>query len=281
MDRPDRRHGAVAAVDEGDVEQDHEQDGVDDRDDEDAVELLVGLGAVGHGDRGGYVLTARDPEVRRAAALLRDRAAREREGRCAVDGPDLLAAARAFGLEPELVLRAGEDLSEDALRALAVAGQEPELVAVLPLPRPAADDAPLPPRSLVLVGVRDHGNVGSILRTAVAFDVPQVVLTHPDADPFARRALRASLGAAFRPGLLRRGGGELRSDAPLVAAVRAGGVPPRELPDGAVVVLGGERHGLDAADVRRCDLAVTIPAHGFESLNVAAAAAILVAAVAR
>lgn len=280
MGRADRRHRAVAAVDEGDVEQDDEQQGVDDGDDEDAVELLAGLGAIGHVRAGGYVLTARHPDVVRAASLLRDRAAREREGRCAVDGPDLLAQAQEHGLEPDTVLRAGTELSRDALRMLAVAGQEPELVAVLPLPLEVPADRPLPPRSLVLAGVRDAGNLGSIIRTAVAFGVPRVALTHPDADPFARRALRASLGAAFLPGLLQRPQ-TLTSEAPLAAAVRHGGCAPHELPDGAVVVLGGERHGVEAVHLQQCDLAVTIRAPGFESLNVAAAAAILVAAMAR
>lgn len=226
------------------------------------------------------MLTARHPDVVRVAALLRDRSARKRAGLCAVDGADLLAAAREYGLEPELVLRAGQELGPDALRALAVAGQEPELVAVLPLPAEASGDRPLPPRSLVLAGVQDPGNLGSILRTAVAFGVPRVALTHPDADPFARRALRASLGAAFHPGLIARPT-ELAADAPMAAAVRHGGCPPHELPDGAVIVMGGERHGLAAEHLGRCDLAVTIRAPGFESLNVAAAAAILVAAMSR
>lgn len=242
------------------------------------------------------MLTARHPHVVLAAGLLRDRAAREREGRCAVDGPDLLDVAQEYGLEPELVLRAlsaGETdpapaadrsadgvLSDDARRALAVAGQEPELVAVLPLPAVVPADRPLPPRSLVLAGVRDAGNLGSILRTAVAFGVPRVALTHPDADPFSRRALRASMGAAFHPGLITRPT-RLRADAPLAAAVRHGGVAPHELPDGAVVVLGGERIGLGAEHLDQCDLAVTIRAPGFESLNVAAAAAILIAAMSR
>ena len=222
------------------------------------------------------MLSAKHPDVVRAARLLRDRGAREVAGCCAVDGPELLAAARAFGLEPSWV---GDGFDRDAGRLLAVAGQPPSVVAVLPLPAAAPTGAPLPPRSVVLAGVRDAGNVGSILRTAVAFGVPRVALTHPDADPFARRALRASLGAAFAPGLIARPDA-LIADAPLAAAVPRGGVAPRELPDGAVVVLGGERDGLSDEHARACDLQVTIPAHGFESLNVAAAAAVLIAELA-
>jgi RNA methyltransferase, TrmH family len=225
-------------------------------------------------------LGAKDPRVVRAARLLRSREAREADGLLAVDGRELLDEALAAGLEPVEVLT-GFDRS--AGRMLAVAGQAPELVAVLPLPAPAPL-APLPPRALVLAGVADAGNVGSIVRTAVAFGVPRVVHT-PPADPCSRRALRASLGAALRPGLLAAAADLAEVAAvpdrpPLAAAVARGGLAPHELPAGAVVVLGAERDGLAAADVARCELAVTIPAHGFESLNVAAAAAILVAALA-
>jgi len=63
----------------------------------------------------------------------------------------------------------------------------------------------------------------------------------------------------------------------LVDFEEADAPPPasNELPAGAIVVLGNEAAGLSAAERRACDLAVTIPAPGFGSLNVAAAAAIL------
>ncbi|HEV2061429.1 MAG TPA: TrmH family RNA methyltransferase, partial [Solirubrobacteraceae bacterium] len=60
-----------------------------------------------------------------------------------------------------------------------------------------------------------------------------------------------------------------------------GGVHPSEMPPDASVVLGAEGEGLTPDEVARCDLAVTIPAPGFESLNVAAAAAILTYELAR
>jgi tRNA G18 (ribose-2'-O)-methylase SpoU len=57
--------------------------------------------------------------------------------------------------------------------------------------------------------------------------------------------------------------------------VPRGGEHPDDLPAGVAIVLGGEAAGLDAGALALCDLAVTVPAPGFESLNVAAAAAIL------
>ena len=220
--------------------------------------------------------SARDPRVVRAARLLRDETTRREEGAFVVDDGDLLAAAREEGIEVEWVLEARE-AAPDALRALAFAGQPPEVVAVCRTPGPP--DGPLPARSLVLSRVADAGNVGSIVRTAAAFGLPRVALTSGCADPWSRRALRAAKGATFRRGLVATE--QPLAGGLLAAAVPRGGVDPRELPAGASVVLGSEGAGLDAEEVARCDLAVTIPAPGFESLNVAAAAAILTYELAR
>jgi TrmH family RNA methyltransferase len=222
--------------------------------------------------------SARDPRVARAARLLRDEDARRAERAFVVDGEQLLAEARAAGVGVEWVLYAHE-MAEDALRAVAFAGQPPAVIAVCRMPPPP--DGPLPPRSLVLARVADAGNVGSIVRTAAAFGLPRVALTAGCADPWGRKALRAAKGATFSIALGEGARLEGPRDGPLAAAVPAGGMHPAELPPGASVVLGSEAGGLSAAERAACDLAVTIPAAGFESLNVAAAAAIVTYELAR
>ncbi|HEV3000349.1 MAG TPA: RNA methyltransferase [Solirubrobacteraceae bacterium] len=239
----------------------------------------------------------------RAARLLRDAGARRDEGAFAVDGAELLREAVAAGIEVEVVLAADPREAEaalggepaegpapapgaaivaaapDALRALAALGQPPRLVAICRTPPPPPPG--VPPRSLVLARVAGAGNVGSIVRTAAALGLPRVALTPGCADPWSRRALRAAMGATFARGLVatERPLGGARG--PLAAAVPRGGLDPRDLPADASVVLGSEADGLSDAERRACDLAVTIPAHGFESLNVAAAAAILAWELAR
>jgi TrmH family RNA methyltransferase len=165
----------------------------------------------------------------------------------------------------------------DALRALAAIGQPPAVVAVVPLPAPPPPGV-LPPRSLVLCGVADAGNAGGIVRTAAALGLPRVAFTDGAADPFGRKALRAARAAALRPGLVATEPAtraELAALPPLAAAVPRDGDEPADLPADACVVLGAEGTGLADALVAACELRVTIPARGFESLNVAAAAAIL------
>lgn len=228
-------------------------------------------------------VTARDPRVLRAAALLREPG----EHIC-LDGPELIAAALDEGLPLEFVLAADPDrwpgavpASPDALRALGALGQPAEVVAVAA--RPAPGD---PARAtLVLAGVTDAGNVGSILRTAAALggkwspagtkDGPTVALTSDCGDPMARRALRAAAGASLRAGLVADVTDLDQLPLPLVAAVPRGGVAPEDLPPDAVVVLGNEKHGIPPAVMERCRGTVSVRADGFESLNVAAAAAIL------
>jgi TrmH family RNA methyltransferase len=220
--------------------------------------------------------SARDPRVVRAARLLRDEEARREEGAFVVDDEELLVEAVKARIEIEWVLAADEregaaTASPDALRALASLGQAPSVVAVCRIPPPPP--GPLPPRSLVLARVSDAGNVGSIIRTAASFGLPRVALTPGCADPWSRKALRAAKGATFRRGLVAEGA--RLEGARLAAAVPRGGVPPADLPRDVAVVLGAEGDGLSDEERARCELEVTIPTPGFESLNVAAAAAIL------
>jgi TrmH family RNA methyltransferase len=236
---------------------------------------------------------ARDPRVVRAARLLRDGEFRAAEGAFVADGPDLVAEAIAAGIAIETVFDADGSWRDrvpegaehvvaapDALRALAALGQPPRVAAVCRVP--PAPAGPLPARSLVLCGVADAGNVGSLLRTAAALGLPRVELCGGCADPWSRKALRAALGASLAPGLVSARGRslpELAAEAGrpvLAAAVPRGGIAPAALPAEAVaVVLGSERDGLSEEEVAACDIRVTIPAPGFESLNVAAAGAIL------
>src|SRR6202011_5097739 len=128
---------------------------------------------------------------------------------------------------------------------------------------------PLP----VLDGIQDPGNVGTICRSAAAAGAPALVVLDGSADPFGAKAVRASAGTVLRLKVA-RGRWEDLAGLTGFAASAAGGasLETAELEHAGLLALGGETHG-----VRRQDLApVTIPmAPGVESLNVAAAAAIL------
>ena len=146
------------------------------------------------------------------------------------------------------------------------------------------------PLLLVAVDVQDPGNLGSLVRAAEAAGASGVMACGLSANPFSWKALRGSMGSALRLPVV---GGLPVADAlaclaragvRTVASIARGGTDPDALDwRGSVAVLvGGEGPGLPDAVVGACDARVTIPmAPGVESLNVAAAGAILLYAARR
>ncbi len=239
---------------------------------------------------GGKPITSRrNPRVA-AAARLRRREVRRKEGRTLLEGPHLLAeavradqpvetvfalqgdttaAALAVGAEAELLT-----VTRSVLDRLAPTDHPRGPVAVLRTPPPAPVEAR---NTVVLWGVSDPGNAGTIIRAAAAFGV--AVLAGPDTvDAWSPKALRAGAGAHFRIEL-----GEIEALADLqakttIASVVRGGMPLREMDvrEPWALLVGSEAHGLPDDVVAAADEAVTIPMPGgTESLNAAAAAAIV------
>jgi len=149
-------------------------------------------------------------------------------------------------------------------------------------------------RVVVLEDLVDHGNVGAVFRCAAAFGADAVILSPRCADPLYRRAVKVSMGAVFAVRYARMtdwygGLGQLRgagfrllaltpdqSATPIGAALPAGAAPA----DRIALLLGCEGDGLSGRWMREADEAVCIPmspaamAHGVDSLNVVAAAAV-------
>jgi RNA methyltransferase, TrmH family len=191
------------------------------------------------------------------------------------EGEDLLEAADAAGWEPLTRLVAagsgleGEQVEPHLLaqvsqlgsgtRALAVYGQRWAPAAVGPL-------------CLALWGVNDPGNVGTVLRSALAFGAGSIALGPGTADPYGPKAVRASMGALFEVPVARvRAADELPGRT--IALVAHGGAPLAP-PDGDVtIVVGAERAGLPDDVVAACDEVATIPVAA-ESLNAAMAATV-------
>ena len=134
------------------------------------------------------------------------------------------------------------------------------------LPRGARD------RGLGLWQLADPGNVGTLIRTADAFNAC-IALSPGCADPLSPKALRASAGAIFRVPLVQWD----HLPGKRVALVAHGGLRLEEvdLSPPVTIMLGAEREGLPDEIAATCELSLTIPLPGAaESLNVAAAGAI-------
>ena len=138
-------------------------------------------------------------------------------------------------------------------------------------------------RYLVMEGVQDPGNVGTVLRTADAFEADGVILLEGCADLWSPKTVRASMGAVFRRPVWSMGLAALlpllkASGLPLLgAALRENTVDAREADLGhAALLIGSEGRGLSDEALAACDGTVRIPMSGrCESLNAAVAAAVL------
>ena len=141
---------------------------------------------------------------------------------------------------------------------------------------------------LVLDGIQDPGNLGTILRTADALEIP-VYLTEGCADPYSDKTVRATMGAVFRCPVWNCDADALRalltaSELPLYgAALRADTLDARTVDySRCAIAIGSEGKGLSEAMLDRCDQTVLIPMQAHcESLNAAIAATVLLWEAAR
>lgn len=215
------------------------------------------------------MITSRGNEKLKLVRKLHDRRWRDKLGLFVVEGEDLVDAARAEGIEPVDLLVAGENVVPELLAGASSLAHPPRVIGVY-----RRDDLPrgVRTRRLALWRVHDPGNVGTLVRTADAFDA-SVALSSGCGDPMGSKALRASMGAIFRVPLA----AFEAAGPPRVALVSRGGTPLPELELGGEVtfVLGAEREGLPEEILHTCEALATIPqtAHA-DSLNVAAAGAI-------
>lgn len=132
---------------------------------------------------------------------------------------------------------------------------------------------------VVLDGVQDPGNVGAICRTAAAAGAPALAVLEGSADPFGAKAVRASAGNVFRLKVAHATWADL-DGLDGYGAAAAEGTPLAEaaLENAGMIVLGSEAHGLSRGDLK---LVTVHLSEGVESLNVAAAAALILFEVRR
>jgi TrmH family RNA methyltransferase len=224
------------------------------------------------------MITSPNNEQLKEVRKLAGRRWRDKMRTFVAEGEDLIAAATAAGWRPELLLceagsgLEGDEVAPHLLRQISQLGSGTRALAVYPQ-RWAR--SPAGPVCVALWGVNDPGNVGTVLRSALAFGAASVALGPGTADPYGWKAVRASMGAIF--------------GVPVARVVRAADLPGRkvalaaragralaELEQGEAaltLVIGAERGGLPA-DVRAaCDETAHIPIRS-ESLNAAMAATI-------
>ena len=208
------------------------------------------------------ITSAQNPLLKEIKRLQRKREG----GRFVAEGEDLLAAADAAGWRAVHRLEAGVDVEPELLDGVSGLGSGTRMLAVY---EQRWADAPVGPLALYLHGVGDPGNVGTILRGALAFGAGSVVLGPGCADPYGGKAVRASMGALFSVPVVRAPLEDC--PAPRIALVAHRGEVLRGGGAAGTIVIGAERTGLPEDVVAACDAVAHIPIAG-ESLNAAMAA---------
>jgi RNA methyltransferase, TrmH family len=218
------------------------------------------------------VITSTHNEQLKLVRKLRAKKHRERTGLCVVEGEDLVEAALAAGARVEAMLRGGEDVEPGLLAEVSELGSGTRVLAIVE----QRWSEPGGRLSVYLEGVRDPGNVGTLIRAAHALCDGPVVLGPGCADPFSPKALRASMGSAFARPPARAALDELEGTLVALDARAAPALRDVDVEAPAVVVLGAEREGLSEQALARAAVRARIPLApgGPDSLNVAIAGAL-------
>ncbi|MGI8545880.1 MAG: TrmH family RNA methyltransferase [Gemmatimonadaceae bacterium] len=210
--------------------------------------------------------------------------------RGALISPSLSETERGLDLARRLAVSAAAAAYElahisDYELGSAAATESPQGVLVLAA-RPERSFEELLPRVRLLIvvldGVQDPGNVGTILRTAAAFGASATVALAGTADLWNPKVVRSAMGALFTQHAFASSAESLldycRINAVELWTTSASGerLEPRSgAPDRLALVVGNEGNGVSGAMTRAADRAVTIPIRAVESLNVAVATGIL------
>lgn len=136
--------------------------------------------------------------------------------------------------------------------------------------------APLGP-GIVLAQLQDPGNVGTLIRTAVALNRKTVVLVE-SVDPWSPKVIQSSAGTIAQAHIHELSWYALKKQkdsVPLLALVTQHGQPPAAQDSAALFVVGNEAQGIPTAWIKECDEKITLPMPGnTESLNAAVAGSI-------
>ena len=238
------------------------------------------------------ISSRKNPLLQQVRKLLTSRAERRKQGLFVGDGVKLLEEAVKYwpGLQTVILSDGVEAEVPGGVRVVRVPENVMASISPMEAPQGALFLAKLPEQAefapqkgmLILDGIQDPGNIGTILRTADAMDVP-VVLLEGCADPWSWKVVRSTMGAAFRRPVYQASWEEV------FAKCRAANIPigVTALSDRAVdirsadlremaLVIGSEGRGVRQEVLQNADHELIIPMNPHcESLNAAIAAAIV------
>lgn len=243
------------------------------------------------------ITSLQNERVKLVHALQNRTRARRKERKIALEGARLVRDACESEHQPDFVFYTPDssgtalihtlrqrncellEVAEPVMRHISDTQQPQGIIGVFPMPSPV-----LPKQAehiLILDGVSDPGNMGTILRTAAAAGVDVVLLGPNSADPYSPKALRSGMGAHFRIPVRERSWPEIREycqSTGIYAADSRGNMCYNgvDWTQPWALVIGSEAHGLSESAAHLAAGRVYIPmAAATESINAAAAAAVI------
>ena len=241
------------------------------------------------------ITSRQNPLFKTLRKLESDPAFRRQQGLFVGEGPKLLGEAVKWGADVQLAVKTPDfalptglncqtvETPGDVLSSLADTRTPQGVVFTCRLPDLALPDKLPVGRYLVLDGVQDPGNLGTVWRTADALGAAGLILTGACADPFSPKVVRATMGACFRLPVW-QGGTEAvaqllkESSIPLYATALREDTEDVRTADlsQAAVVIGSEGRGVSEELLALCEKTLKIPMEPkCESLNAAIAAAVV------
>jgi len=238
------------------------------------------------------ITSRKNPLLQQVKKLLSSGKARKEAGMFVSDGTKLLEEAVKYcpGLETVILSDGVQAEVPDTVRLVRVPGDVMESISPMQSPQGALFVCRFPEKTdfvprkgmLLLDGIQDPGNLGTMLRTADALNV-RVALLEGCADPYSHKVVRSSMGAVFRTPVVQTTWAEVRTacrEAGIPVAVtalsdRAGDIRQADVKNMAVVI-GSEGRGVRQEILEAADAELIIPMNSHcESLNAAVAATIV------
>ena len=238
------------------------------------------------------ITSRKNPLLQQVKKLLSSKKAREEAGLFAADGTKLLEEAVRWypGLHTVILSDGVEADVPDHVRLIRVPEDVMESISPMAAPQGALFLCTLPekkpyaakPGCLILDGIQDPGNLGTILRTADALEIP-VVLLEGCADPYSHKVVRSSMGAVLRTPVIQSTWAQVQAEcaaAGIPVGVTALSPRARDLRQADLknmaVVIGSEGQGVRQEILAAADAELIIPMNErCESLNAAVAATIV------
>ena len=238
------------------------------------------------------ITSRKNPLLQQVKKLLSSRKERETAGLFVADGTKLLQEAIRWwpGLDTVIVSQGVETDVPEGVRLVEVPKDVMESISPMQTPQGALFLCRLPEKKafipkagmLLLDGIQDPGNIGTILRTADALQIP-VALLEGCADPYSHKVVRSSMGAVFRTEVVQTTWAEAKAacaEAGIPVGVTALNDSAKDLRESPLntmaVVIGSEGQGVRQEILDCAEHSLIIPMNtNCESLNAAIAAAIV------